>query len=62
MTSLAIPDDESVILDDLPQLVRQIGVRNKHDTGFCDEELKFGTFMEETMKSETDPGAKYYRS
>ena len=34
-------------------LVEQLGVKNKHDTAFCDEELKFGTVIEEPMKSKT---------
>ena len=29
-------------------LVEQIGAKIKHDTAFCDEELKSGTIVEET--------------
>ena len=34
-------------------LVGQIGVENNHKTALCDEDLKFGTVTEETMKSKT---------
>ena len=44
------------------QIVEQIGVKNDHDAAFCDEELRFGTVMEEVMKSKTGYRAKYYRS
>ena len=43
-------------------LVGLIGVKNKHDTAFCDEELKFDTVMEEAMKSKTGERASYYWS
>ena len=42
-------------------LVGQIGVKNNHSTAFCDEELKFGTVIEEATKSKTGCRAKYYQ-
>ena len=39
--------------------VEQIGVKNDHNAAFCDEELRFGIVMEETMKSKTGYRAKY---
>ena len=43
-------------------LVEQVCVKNNHDPAFFNEELKFGTAMEEVMKCETKYRAKYYRS
>ena len=42
--------------------VEQIGVKKNHNTAFCDEELKFGTAIEEAMRKKTYYRAKYYRS
>ena len=35
-------------------------VKYNHDIALCDEELKFGTIIENAMKSRTGYRAKYY--
>ena len=42
--------------------VEEMGVKKNHNTAFCDEELNFGTAIEETMRKKTGYRNKYYWS